>query len=221
MNSELKEQGYTIVDAPEIDAEALAVSFEHLPVDEYLRSGTRRRRYSWFAGTPDNLMKLPHKVFYQTEKYEGRPDIHREFDEIDASVYKHSSFQNIVECYVQVTGINLANTPVEVHQLRVSCGDGFDGNPSPEGVHRDGCHYLGVFVVGRTGVIGGETSVHENKTDGPIYSAVLSPGQFLFVDDEKLMHHALPMTADVGTVAHWDIFVLTAGEHRRQRDELK
>jgi len=216
MNEELKEQGYTVVDAPEIDVEALTDSFDLLPVDKYLRSGTRRRRFSWFAGTPQNPVRLPHKLFYQTEKYEGRPDIHREFDEIDSSVYNHSSFQNIIEVYVRITGINMANTPIEIHQLRVSCGDGFDGNPSPEGVHRDGCHYLGVFVINRDGVVGGETSVHFNKTDGPIYSEILSPGQFLVCDDEKVMHHALPMTTESRkSVAHWDIFVLTAGEHRR------
>ncbi len=217
MNNELKEQGYAVVDAPEIDRQALAESFDRLPTDVYLRSGTRSRRFSWFAGTPQSPVKLPHKLFYQTAKYEGRPDIHREFDEIDASVYNHPSFQNILGCFVRVTDVNMANTPIEVHQIRIRAGGGFDGNASPEGVHRDGCHYLGVFVVDRDGVEGGETSVHLNKTDGPIYSEILPPGHFLFIDDEKVMHHALPMTAKTGKkVVYWDIFVLTAGEHRRK-----
>ncbi len=219
MNNDLQGQGFAVVDAPEVNLSSVAGSFELLPVDKYLASGARSRRFSWFAGTPQDPVKLPHKLFYQTEKYEGRPDIHREFDEIDSSVYKDENFKQLLEIYVHETGINMANTPIEVHQLRISCGDDFDGDPSPEGVHRDGCHYLGVFVVSRDGVEGGETSVHLNKEDGPIYEGILEPGQFLFIDDEKLMHTAVPLTTRTGlSIAHWDIFVFTAGEHRRKEN---
>lgn len=217
MNETLKKEGYVVIDAPEIDREALVGSFELLPVDKYLRSGARRRRFSWFAGSPQNPVRLPHKLFYQTEKYEGRPDIHREYDEIDTSVFSHSSFRNILECFVTVTKVNMANTPIEVHQIRVSCGDHIQGNPSPEGVHRDGCHFLGIFVVNRQGVEGGENSIHLTKEGDPIFQETLTPGQFLFCDDEMVMHHAAPVTLAKGhQLAHRDIFVFTAGEHRRE-----
>ncbi len=218
MIDQLMKDGYAVVDAPEIDRESLLESFRLLPVDRYLKSGARRRRFSWFAGSPQNPVKLPHKLFYQTEKYEGRPDIFREFDEIDSSVCSHSSFQNILDCFVRVTGINMANTPVEVHQIRVSCGDDFKGKPSPEGVHRDGCHYLAIFVVNRDGVEGGENSIHLTKEGEAIFEATLEPGQFLFCDDEMVMHNASPVAPEAGrSVAHRDIFVLTAGEHRREK----
>lgn len=217
MNEGLKKNGYLILDAYEIDREALMPSFALLPVDPYLKSGARSRRFSWFAGSPMHPERMPHKLFYQTEKYEGRPDIHREFDEIDLSVAGHSSFRNILDCFVAVTRINMANTPIEVHQIRVSCGDHLEGNPSPEGVHRDGCHYLGIFVVNREGVEGGENSIHLTKEGDAVLKATLAPGQFLFCDDEMVMHYASPVTVSKGHhIGHRDIFVLTAGEHRRE-----
>ncbi len=216
MNKELIEKGYAVVDAPEIDRCSLYDSFDMLPVDNYIQGGFRRRRFSWFSGSPQGLSRLPHKQFYQTEKYEGRPDIFREYDEIDNSVIQHSSFQNIIDCFVSITGINMMNTPVEVHQIRVLCGEGVEGNPSPEGVHRDGCHYLGIFVVRRDGVIGGANSIHLAKDEEAVFETMLEPGQFLFCDDEKVMHNANSIhPADDVKHATRDIFVLTAGEHRR------
>ncbi len=216
MNNELKEKGYSIVDAPEIDRQPLFDSFDLLPMDNYLQGDFRRRRFSWFTSSPQGLVKLPHKLFYQAEKYEGRPDIYRQYDEIDNSIISHPSFKSIIDCFISATDINMRNTPVEVHQIRILCGNDIQGNPSPEGVHRDGCHYLGIFVIRRDNIVGGENSIHLEQDGDALLEVTLQPGQFIFCDDEKVMHNAKSiMVAEGHSSAFRDIFVLTAGEHRR------
>ena len=132
-------------------------------------------------------MKLPHKLFYQTEKYEGRPDIFRQFDELDASLIRQPAFTQMIDAFVRLTGIHMLNTPVEVHQIRIVSQEGIPGNPSPEGIHRDGCHYLGIFVIDRHGIDDGANSIHLDKESPPIFQAELEPGQMLLCNDEYIL----------------------------------
>jgi len=213
----LDKSGYAVVSLPEIDRDTLSPYFDLLPEDQYLKGGSRRRRFSWFAGNPQELIKLPHKLFYQTQKYEGRPDIFRQFDELDASLIREPAFGQMIDGFVRMTGIHMLNTPVEVHQIRIVSQVGIPGNPSPEGIHRDGCHYLGIFVIERHGIDGGGNSIHLNKDSPPVFQDVLAPGDMLLCNDEMVMHHAGAISRhDDKHRGYRDIFVLTAGEHRRK-----
>jgi hypothetical protein len=48
-----------------IHAAGSAPFFTNLPLDPYIQGGFRRRRFSRFQGSPENLTRLEHKYFEQ------------------------------------------------------------------------------------------------------------------------------------------------------------
>ena len=50
---------------------------------------------------------------------------------------------------------------VEVHQFRIEARRGEAGQPTPEGMHRDGVDYVLVLLVNRRNIASGVTSVHD------------------------------------------------------------
>jgi hypothetical protein len=51
---------------------------------------------------------------------------------------------------------------IEAHQFRIDTKDGI-GRPTPEGAHRDGVDLVGVFLVNRQHIKGGETRVFDAR----------------------------------------------------------
>ena len=48
---------------------------------------------------------------------------------------------------------------VEIHQFRIEARSGQDGQPTPEGMHRDGVDWVLVLLVSRVNIASGETSI--------------------------------------------------------------
>jgi hypothetical protein len=96
---------------------------------------------------------------------------------------------------------------VEAHQFRIDTQGGI-GRPTPEGAHRDGVDMVGVFLVGREGIKGGETRVFE--ADGPAGQrfTLTEPWSLLLLDDERVIHESTPIQPVAGH-GHRDTLVLT------------
>ncbi len=48
---------------------------------------------------------------------------------------------------------------VEIHQFRIEAHAGQEGQPTPEGMHRDGVDWVLVLLVNRVNISEGETSI--------------------------------------------------------------
>ena len=93
------------------------------------------------------------------------------------------------------------------HQFRIDTTDGI-GRPTPEGAHRDGVDLVAVFLVGRTGIKGGETRVFD--ADGPAGQrfTLAEPWSVLLLDDARVVHETTPIQpSEPG--GHRDTLVLT------------
>src|SRR5438128_2444142 len=77
---------------------------------------------------------------------------------------------------------------VEVHQFRIEARAAEHGQPTPEGVHRDGVDYVLVLLVDRVNIVSGTTTVH--ALDGrPLGSFTLaSPLDTTLLDDARVAH---------------------------------
>src|SRR3546814_11057592 len=56
---------------------------------------------------------------------------------------------------------------VEVHQFRIEAALAEAGQPTPEGVHRDGVDYVMVLLVRRENIASGTTTIHKPQGELP------------------------------------------------------
>ncbi len=84
------------------------------------------------------------------------------------------------------------------------------GEPAPEGIHKDGFNFVGIFCISRQNLIGAETHLHEDPNQPPIFAKELQPGEFVLVNDQRLYHFTTGMKP-AGTIEGTrDVFVMTA-----------
>jgi hypothetical protein len=185
--------------------------FADLPLDPYIQGGFRRRRFSRFLGPPEHLTRLEHKYFEQTtsiNKLAG--GIKRDFPELAEELPHLPDFQMLVSRFVDFSKIEPETTEIGVHQIRIVASSGEVGEPAPEGIHKDGFDFVGIFCISRRHLLGAETHLHEHPTQPPIFAKELHPGEFVLVNDQRLYHFTTgmkPVGAGQGTR---DVFVMTA-----------
>jgi hypothetical protein len=194
-----------------IDSSAFEPFFANLPLDPYILGRFRRRRFSRFQGAPENLIRLEHKYFEQSSainKIAG--DIKRDFPELEEELLNLSEFQMLVARFVDFSKIEPETTEIGVHQIRIAASAGEIGEPAPEGIHKDGFNFVGIFCISRQNLIGAETHLHEDPNQPPIFAKELQPGEFVLVNDQRLYHFTTGMKP-AGTIEGTrDVFVMTA-----------
>ncbi|HEY9848985.1 MAG TPA: 2OG-Fe dioxygenase family protein [Leptolyngbyaceae cyanobacterium] len=183
--------------------------FRELPVDPYIKGKYRSRRLSRFLVTDDRVTKLPHGYFLQSKEYNPLiGDVRREYAEIDDALVTLDEFQKLIWEFQQYCKLS-AGVEIGVHQIRITCSPNNFGNPAPEGIHRDGCDYVGIFSIDRDNVDGAETHLYTAKKEKPIFKKVLHPGELLLVNDRDFLHFTTPVKPILPQIGTRDVFVLT------------
>lgn len=189
--------------------ELLIPSFNNLPTNNYLDGQFRLRRYSHFLFDGATIKRLPTKSFVQTSdinNYQG--DLERIYAEIEQSVVDSDAFIEMFKQFKHIGSVSDA-TPIEVHQMRILAKD-MPADTAPEGVHQDGYDRLGLFIVKRENITGGEINVHLNKTSSAFVTHSFDHGEFLVLNDRRFFHSAAPIVPLNQTVGYMDLFVLIA-----------
>jgi hypothetical protein len=99
---------------------------------------------------------------------------------------------------------------VETHQFRIEARSDEPGQPTPEGVHRDGVDYVLVLMVRRTNIAQGTTTIHAR--DGQLLGSftLTDPFDAALVDDARVYHGVTAVEPiDATKPAHRDVFVVT------------
>lgn len=204
------------------DWEAFAESWNDLALDAYLadHGRYRRRRHAVFTasnsgpGTARTITRAEHQPHYQSLKYNPlQGGIERWFEPIAPAGSAGSSLQAILHFCDQVFG-NLApqvrEWRIEVHQFRIEARPDEPGQPTPEGVHRDGVDYVLVLMVKRTNIAQGTTTIH--SLDGTLLGSftLVAPFDAAIVDDARVYHGVTPVEPlDPQLPAHRDVLVVT------------
>ncbi len=99
---------------------------------------------------------------------------------------------------------------VEVHQFRIDARAGAPGEPTPEGVHRDGVDYVLVMLVRRENIVSGTTTVYDLRGN-PLGSFTLSRAfDAALVDDHRVAHGVTPVAPqDPSRPGYRDVLVVT------------
>lgn len=217
----LREQGHAVLDPAGFaamshdalaDLERWRPSWDALPLDAYLRDGGRyrRRRHSCFTIDGTIVTPVPHRAHWQPLEYNAlHGGIERWFEPIELRVTESHAWLSMLRAMgALASSVKGPQTwYLEAHQFRIDTTDGI-GRPTPEGAHRDGVDFVGVVMVGRDGIKGGETRVFD--ADGPtgLRFTLVEPWSCLLLDDAKMIHESTPIQP-LESHGHRDTLVLT------------
>jgi len=207
------EHGAALSDWP-----AFAASWNDLPWDEYLAQygRYRRRRHAvFYAARGGAVERTPqHEPHYQSRAYNPlQGGIERWFVPIRPEVSRGDSLTAILRFCHQLFGAlapEVRRWRVEVHQFRIEARADQPGQPTPEGMHRDGVDFALVLLIARRNIASGTTTIHalDHRELGSF--TLTDPLDAALVDDARVFHGVTPVQAvDPDQPAYRDVLVVT------------
>lgn len=201
------------------DWEGFAQSWDDLGVDMYMADGGRyrRRRFAVFRATAEGILRKPHQPHYQSRDYNPlNGDIERWFEPVTDRIAAHPTLRAILDtCHSLFDRLTpVATRPrawhVEIHQFRIETHGAEAGQPTPEGMHRDGVDWVLVLLVRRVNIQSGETTIADARRR-PLGSFTLTdPLDSAVTDDNRVYHGVTPVTPlDPTRPGHRDVLVVT------------
>ena len=194
-----------------------AASWDALDLDTYMADGGRyrRRRHAIFAATADGaIRRQPHQAHFQTLDYNNlNGGIARWFSPITDVIGDGDSLRTILRfCHGLFGGLapEVRAWHIEVHQFRIEARPGEAGQPTPEGLHRDGVDYVLVLLIARRNIASGTTTIHDVEKRLLGSFTLTQPFDAALVDDARVYHGVTPVEPlDPALVAHRDVLVVT------------
>jgi hypothetical protein len=201
---------------PMADWGAFAASWNDLGLDTYMADGGRyrKRRHAAFGAHPgEPLHHKPRQPHYQSRDYNPlNGGIARWFDPVLPEIADGPSMTTILTAcrtlFERLSPVRLWH--IEVHQFRIEARAGEVGQPTPEGMHRDGVDFVLVLLVGRSNIRSGVTSIR--GTDGRDLGSftLTEPCDAAWVDDHRVMHGVTAVEPiDPARAGFRDVLVVT------------
>jgi len=199
------------------DWPTFAASWNDLGPDTYLAASGRhrRRRHATFSADADGgIRREAHQPHYQSLQYNPlQGDIQRWFEPVLPAIADGASLRRILDFCRDCFGAlapSIRRWHVEAHQFRIEARAGEAGEPTPEGVHRDGVDYVLVLLIDRANIESGTTTIHAH--DGSLLGSFTLTHAFdaALVDDARVCHGVTAVTPlDPSQPAHRDVLVVT------------
>lgn len=103
-----------------------------------------------------------------------------------------------------------SNWHIEAHQFRIVAKDDKTSLPTPEGLHRDGRHYILMTLIDRENVSGGVTTLYNDNKELVAEVTLQNSGDTFFVHDERMLHAVSPIKKLLNSQdAYRDTLVIT------------
>jgi hypothetical protein len=228
LSGTLEEQGFVRLSAVDLldrlgaDARAswadFAKGWDDLGPDRYMADGGRyrRRRHAALRVAGSHASLKPRQPHYQSRDYNAlNGDIERWFEPVDTATLD-SPVLSAIRAFCCPLFARAGRRPekqawhVEIHQFRIETSVAETGQPTPEGMHRDGVDWVFVMLVDRQNVREGVTRM--GAVDGtPLGEfALAEPGDAVLLNDHKIVHGVTPIRAvDPDRPAWRDALVVT------------
>jgi hypothetical protein len=182
------------------DVTAFADHWKRLTLDQYMGDGGtyRYRRYGEFDA-PANAPRrqLPHGPYIQPKYINGlNGGVSRSFDPLEPSFVADPLVNRLLDWMTivcnQAEGSTL-NWNIRLHPYRIIASSAQVGNPTPEGLHRDGVDYIVSMMVSRFNVEGGESTVTDNHRQVLWRRSLQKPMDIVIGQDALTMHAVTPV----------------------------
>jgi hypothetical protein len=199
------------------DWSRFAASWSDLGLDNYMadHGRYRRRRHAVYALDPEaRIERLPHQPHYQGLQYNAlNGGVARWFQPIDEALGAGESMSTLLHfAHGLFAGLlpAVARWFVEAHQFRIEARGDELGQPTPEGLHRDGVDYVLVLLIARHNIASGTTSTHDLQRQPLGEFTLTHPLDAALVDDGRVYHGVTAVSAvDPAQPAYRDVLVLT------------
>jgi hypothetical protein len=197
-------RGRAISLSPDIENywEELRGDWSHLPDDACLKDKGRYRfrRYDRFYLLPvsGELLPLPHTAFFQGKGFNKlHGGIKREFAALRNLTFKNIFLRELIKFdFLQFSPQSATiQKPWEVgiHEIRIVAKPAAPGKPTPEGPHRDGYKFIAMHLIRRKNILGGVTTIFDNRKQTLQAVTLLDPLDSVYVEDARINHAVTPI----------------------------
>ncbi len=226
--STLMRDGFAFVDAGSMrpslepgtvtmDWSVFAQSWNDLAIDGYLadHGRYRRRRHAVYSATSAGMIqRRAHQPHFQSRDYNRLyGDIERWFEPIAPDIGDSPGMHSILHFCIRLFGklsTDVRTWHVEAHQFRIEARSEESGQPTPEGVHRDGVDYVLVLLIARCNIVSGTTTIHALDHSMLGSFTLRQPFDAAFVDDSRVFHGVTPVEPQNPELpAYRDVLVVT------------
>ncbi|MEU8925649.1 2OG-Fe dioxygenase family protein [Kitasatospora sp. NPDC048545] len=203
------------------DWAAFSRFWEDLPLDAHMGDGGtyRRRKYATISHDLDGgaVRRLDHEGFLQSKAINRlNGGVVRRFEPVDPGLLDTVVVRRLLDRFAgHIARTAPGDRPapairrVNIHQHRITASGTEPGNPTPEGLHRDGVEHIVMMLVARRGVSGGSSTLYDNSGTPVLTHTLTEPGEFIFLDDRTCLHSASPVRpAPPAVEGHRDMFFL-------------
>ncbi len=200
------------------DWNEFAASWDDLAFDSYLadHGRYRRRRHAVFTVTRTGApVREAHQPHYQSREYNAlQGGIERWFEPILPAIGAGATLATILLFCRNTFGAlapDAREWRAEVHQFRIEARSGEPGQPTPEGVHRDGVDHVLVLMIDRVNIASGTTEIYATAGRRLLGSFTLERAfDAALVEDARVFHGVTPVEPiDPAQAAHRDVLVVT------------
>ncbi len=187
-------------------SERLRRDWEHLEPDPYMADGgrSRFRRYGLYqmSATSGHLTHIPDASFYQSIEINPlNGGAHRHFAQLAADTVKNPFLCELIQFdFAQLTSKKHVEDDwlVGVHQIRILARTGVQGNPTPEGIHRDDEDFTAQHLITRHNIDGGINYFHGSGPEPTRRPQAVWKQESYFDSyyfDRSLWHSVAPITS--------------------------
>lgn len=198
------------------EVEEFSAHWERLSIDHYMADGGRYRyrRYGAFnAPAHAPRYPLPHGPYEQpisVNKLNG--GVPRLFDPLEPSFAEHPVLHRLLDwltCLYDHCEGEPQHWNIRLHPYRVVADATNCGQPTPEGLHRDGVDYIVSMMLCRNNIDGGESCITDNTGTVLWQRELRRPLDIMVGMDTRTMHAVTPITAhDPRCAAYRDVLVV-------------
>lgn len=200
------------------EAVQLQASFEDLPFDKFMNPehfGTRKRRFGRFEYNFDTdkytqLSNVPYVPrFNNHNQYQN--GVPRMFEPLAESTANNPILGTAMKAFASKLPASFKknHAEIKIQQIRIIADERTNcAQPTPEGIHRDGETFIGVIIVNRTNVSGGEVTVYNRTGTDVLGSFISQPWEGYLIDDRETMHCVSAIRAvDSSKLCCRDVFI--------------
>lgn len=228
LEATLQTQGFAFVEGATMQAwleragtlndwHAFAQSWADLHLDTYMGDGGRyrRRRHAVFQAERGAVpLRQSHQPHWQSLNYNPlNGGQERWFEPVTDAAASSQSLATILHWGREMCddlAPQAATWRIEVHQFRIEAAPDAPGQPTPEGMHRDGVDFVLVLLVGRYNIREGTTSIL--SLDGKLLGSftLTVPFDAAIVEDTRVFHGVTAVEPlDPAQPACRDVLVVT------------
>jgi hypothetical protein len=190
-----------------------AASWDDLGPDRFMADGGRyrKRRHAVFRLDTNGFAREAHQPHYQSRDYNMlNGGVQRWFDPVTDKTATNPAFTALLDLCRHLFNAEASNWRVEIHQFRIEPAPGETGQPTPEGMHRDGVDWVAVILIDRLNVGEGITAICGPGRKSLGTFTLTDPLDAVFLNDHRVLHGVTPIhRLDPSESGHRDVLVVT------------